>query len=113
MSWPILAAILENSDLGADFMTRLLLVYEEESRRRDSAGDLDILEDIAETAAWNSDVLSIAILLRLSNWKLFEFVPLAGVSQKKGTAAEQRCPKWLFSRETSGWECCQLESCRF
>ena len=63
MSWPILAAILENSDLGLGFAAgRRRFEYEEdERRRRDSAGDFDVLEDIACTAAWNSDVLSMAI----------------------------------------------------
>ena len=62
MSWPILAAILENSDFGAGLLTcRLLLAYEDERSRRDSAGVLDVLVDMAETAAWNSEVRSIAM----------------------------------------------------
>ena len=66
MSWPILAAILENSDFGAGLLTcRVLLAYEDERRRRDSAGDLDVLVDRAETAAWNSEVRSIAMFLWL------------------------------------------------
>jgi hypothetical protein len=57
---PILAAILENSDIGEDLdgWTGWL----PERRRRDWAGDLDNLDDTEEIAAWNSAVRSIPIL---------------------------------------------------
>jgi hypothetical protein len=62
MSCPIFAAILENSDLGVDLsgLWSSLLWFDERSRR-DSAGDLEDLADIEETAAWNSAVRSTAM----------------------------------------------------
>jgi hypothetical protein len=58
-----LAAIRENSDFGQ--VPAGLPLGEpvvDESSRRDSAGDLEVLADIDDTAARNSDVLSIAML---------------------------------------------------
>jgi len=64
MSCPILAAIREKSDFGnvPSGLPLTLLLGLDESSRRDSAGDFELLADIEVTAARNSDVLSIAIL---------------------------------------------------
>jgi len=64
MSCPIFAAILPKSDLGVrgvSLFCRKPLVGDER-RRRDSAGLLEDREDIEDTAAWNSLVLSTAIV---------------------------------------------------
>jgi len=85
MSWPILAAIRENSDFGVA-RGRAPFAYGVESRRRDSAGDFAEREEIEETAAWNSAVRSTAIPTNTSENRsqetsvssiLFSLIPFA------------------------------------
>src|SRR3954447_25482972 len=65
MSWPILAAWRENSDLAVGLVCEPVELNDEDEdrRRRDSTGNLDARCDIDCTAAWNSAVLSTPISL--------------------------------------------------